>query len=242
MDETRPFLASSKAGSNHDTMFVARGGKRRTAFFFYARSSVCTHLVVFVGTSITWAVALLLLNYFAPLTQPGPATRLSITSTPVTLSQPHGHGFLATETEYLTCGTSLAEAKQRKCVYDILSNAWIPSLCSDETFVREYQSDGTWFPFADANHTQPLKREELGDVAKYYTNMRDHIVHCSVLWKRQFMAWKEGWKYLDDVLVDEHHTFHCADFLVEMTDKGVDFREQPIGVVVGHVGCHVRSG
>lgn len=75
----------------------------------------------------------------------------------------------------------------------------------------------------------------------YYTNMRDHIVHCAVLWKRQFTAWKESWKYLDGVLVDEHHTMHCADFLVQMTDKGTDFRKVPISVVVGHEGCHVLS-
>lgn len=75
----------------------------------------------------------------------------------------------------------------------------------------------------------------------YYTNMRDHIVHCAVLWKRQFTAWKEGWRYLDGVLVDERHTMHCADFLVQMTDKGTNFRQVPISVTVGHEGCHVLS-
>jgi hypothetical protein len=229
MEESQPFLKAK-------AMFEAPDQKRKRLPFLRDQSALCTHFAVFVVTSGIWACLLLLINYFAPLSSnPPPIPTIKA------VEPSHGHGFLATEMEYLTCGTSLAEAKRRNCTYDILSNAWIPSPCSDENSIQEYQTDGSWFPFADSNHTQPLEREELGDLGMYYTNMRDHIVHCAVLWKRQFRAWKEGWKYLDDVLVDEKHTMHCADFLVDMTDKGTDFRKQPIEVIVGHVGCHVRN-
>jgi hypothetical protein len=156
-------------------------------------------------------------------------------------SQPHHIGFLASEIDYLTCGTSLQEAKSKGCLYDILSNHWIPNECADEFSIREYQSDGSWYPYNDENRTELLTREELGDRTFYYTSMRDHIVHCAALWRRQFRALSEGWRYLDSVLTDPEHTMHCSKFLVDMSDYGPDFRTMPIKVFVGHAGCHVRD-
>ena len=102
------------------------------------------------------------------------------------------------------------------------------------------KSDRSWFPYADESRTELLALEELGDLPYYYTSMRDHIVHCAMLWRRQFRALSEGWKYVDQITVDAHHTMHCANFLMEKAELQV-YREQAIKVVVGKSGCHVRE-
>ena len=49
-------------------------------------------------------------------------------------------------------------------------------------------------------------------------NVRDHhIIHCALLWKLQLRASAENWRFIDPVIASEEHTFHCADFLVNVT-------------------------
>jgi hypothetical protein len=127
-----------------------------------------------------------------------------------------------------------------ECQYDILTNHWLPGQCVDEFSIREYQSDGSWFPYADEQHTKRLAVEELGDLPFYYTSMRDHVVHCANLWKRQFRAMSEGWKHVDSVTVEEEHTMHCSDFLMKKAELP-EYRQTPIKVFVGKSGCHVRD-
>ena len=145
--------------------------KSRSPFF-----SLCA---VFVATSMVWGCIILWTIYFS-LRNLQPAGKFN-------RSPPHHHaGFLTTEIENLICGNSLQEAKDKGCVYDILSNHWIPEECADEPSIKEYQSDGSWFPYADENRTELLAREELGDREFYYTSIRDHIFYCAVPWRDRF--------------------------------------------------------
>ena len=101
----------------------------------------------------------------------------------------------------------------------------------------------------------------------YYTNMRDHIMHCATLWRRQYRAFmtvmgtpaylsrmdagallsSDGSmpvRGLDSLIVDEEHTMHCSEFLVEMTEAGKgkeEWEAMPIQVEVGFAGCHVMN-
>lgn len=158
-----------------------------------------------------------------------------------------GANFKLHASNYLHCGKSVAESKKLGCKYDILSNHFVPALCMDAASVQMYQKmDGdSWFGYVDMNRTRRLdSTEAMGDVAGgvYYTNMRDHIVHCAALWKKQFKAFFEERVYYDSLILDPHHTNHCADFLVDMTDRGgVDFKGIAIQVEVGHAGCWVRD-
>ena len=238
MEESQPFLeeSSPELKRNSDARWLLKRGVRSGVIssWFKNRSPLFSHCAVFVATSMVWGCIILLTIYFSPRT---------LQSTGKTISSPphHHQGFLATEIEYLTCGNSLQEAKDKGCIYDILSNHWIPGECADEPSIKEYQSDGSWFPYADENRTELLAREELGDREFYYTSIRDHIFHCAVLWRRQFRALSEGWNYLDSVVTDPEHTMHCSQYLVDMSEYGPDFRSLPIKVFVGHAGCHVRD-
>lgn len=224
------------------------GGKRtvkwllpqRQAADRFLRSTIVSHLAVFIATTLVWGDVFLLSLHFAPSSRIIYQYETSSSSSGHPQQSPkpvHSHKALANEIDYLTCGTSVAEAKSRGCIYDTLDNAWIPGQCRDDFSIMEYELDGSWFPYADENRTQPLNKDELGDRDFYYTSLWDHIVHCAALWRRQFRAWTEGWTYLDD---DPVHTIHCSKYLVDWTDKiQNDYRTTAIKVVVGHEGCHV---
>jgi hypothetical protein len=239
MEEIQPFLSSDAphcSGSNpHDfkhMRFATESECQRRWYKTFPLNK--SYAIIILFTSMAWICVFYTINFVS-------------TKPTVPTSQPlnanlYNNGFLTTETDYLTCGHSPEEAHARGCTYDILSNHWHPKECLDEKSVKEYQMDDSWWPFADANHTIPLNMDELGFQEFYYTSLRDHIVHCAVLWRRQYRAWTEGWRYLDDVLIAEHHSMHCSQFLIDMTDRGEDLRKIPIKVYPGRAGCHVKKG
>jgi hypothetical protein len=142
---------------------------------------------------------------------------------------------------YYRCGNSVETARAAGCKYDILNNHWVPSQCLDEIAIQEYQTDGSWQGFADENRTMPLALESMGDQGMYWTNERDHVVHCAMLWRKQFKAFSDGRSYFDSLVVDQHHTQHCSDYLVKMSESGGKLREIPLKVFVGFAGCHIKE-
>jgi hypothetical protein len=189
------------------------------------------HVAVFLFTSIVWGLLLLLLVLIAKTShienpfQPYPKTVHSIFR----------------NAKLFTCGNTTEEAKRAGCQYDILSNHWIPSLCMDQGAIEEYQTDGTWFGFADEGRTELLTIDAMGDLDFYYTSERDHIVHCAMLWRKQFRAFMEGRRFFDTIIADERHTIHCSQFLIDMTENGPDYWNRPIVTHVGHAGCLLRE-
>lgn len=151
------------------------------------------------------------------------------------------YGKFVGTSELLNCGNTTADAKRRGCKYDILSNHWVPPLCWDQYSVEEYQADGSWFGFADEERNQILTIEEMSEMEFYYTNLRDHIVHCAMLWKKQFRAFADERPNIDTVIADEEHTMHCAQFLIDMSENGPDYKSIPIKVFVGYAGCWAKE-
>lgn len=111
----------------------------------------------------------------------------------------------------------------------------------DEKAIEEYQADGSWIGYADEARTERLSIDDMAEKEFYYTNERDHIVHCASLWKKQFRAFAEGRTRFDSITADQAHTDHCADYLVNMTDFGSDLRTAPIQVFVGFGGCYLKD-
>lgn len=121
---------------------------------------------------------------------------------------------------FLKCGTSVEEAKASDCEYDILANHWIPKPCPDSDAIKYYQADGSWHPYAQENRTELLNVEDLGELSHYYTSERDHIIHCAMLWRKQYTIFSKGRKNVDSVTADPVHTHHCIKYLIDMTDAG----------------------
>ena len=231
-NESEPFLRESeKASLEHHHLSTPAAFRRSSSKY----SHLTTHLLVLVVSSLFWGGLLL---FFI--------TRRPLTHEPVKADVDAQFESSETKTlisgaRYLLCGNSTDEAKDVACEYDILSNHWLPAPCMDQEAVREYQSDGSWFGYADEERTRLLSIDAMSEAPFYYTNMRDHILHCAMLWRKQYRAFFEERKGLDSILVDEEHTLHCSDFLVRMTEHGPDFSKIPIKVEVGYAGCHVRG-
>ncbi|KAL4751947.1 hypothetical protein BDW72DRAFT_192457 [Aspergillus terricola var. indicus] len=206
-----------------------------------------SHFLVFALTSLLW-FAILLFDRLSPsynIQLPASQRSSQATNNETVFAPPIP---ILADSMATHCGTSVATAKARGCRYDILSKAWTPSRCFDQASIAEYQAwdEGgrSWLAYADAEHTHPLSIDQTGSIASgtYYTTEHDHIVHCAMLWKKQFRALSEGRRELDALIVDPHHTDHCVKYLVQMTEaantKGVDYRQVPIEVDVGFSGCY----
>ncbi len=98
----------------------------------------------------------------------------------------------------------------------------------------------TWIGYTDMNWTDVIPTTKaMGESGVYWTNQRDHIVHCAMLWKKQWRAFTENRRYWDAIIASEEHVMHCSKFLMEMSEPngGFDWREKPMTVEVGYSGC-----
>lgn len=232
-NEFEPFLKESdnvpvrKSGLSRQTQYGRLGSLRDWSC---PSSTFLPACIVFTFTSLLWGCLVLLIIYFSPQI---PKIEQHENS--------EVHGNLTTDAKFLTCSNSIVEAKNSGCHYDILSNHWLPDICMDQESITEYQSDGSWFGYADENRTELLSIDAMSKMPFYYTSMRDHIVHCGMLWRKQYRAFFEQRKNIDAIIADKSHTMHCSQFLIDMSDRGTDFWNVPIRVYVGKAGCWIRD-
>ena len=230
--ESEPFLKELKTPRSKHQNFIESVARRAKTSLV---SRVSSHLLICLITSLFWGALL-----HSVLTHRRSPRNAFTDNAVADVGDAHPSPLIA-GANYLLCGTSTEEAKALGCKYDILSNHWVPAPCMDEDAVREYQSDGSWFGYADENRTQKLSIDAMSEVPFYFTNMRDHILHCAMLWRKQYRALSEERAGLDSLIVDGEHTVHCSDFLIRMTEHGPDFSKIPIKVEVGFAGCYVRD-
>ena len=211
---------------------------RRLKDYTVNSTSFASHATVFLVTSAIWALILFSLNRHRHLYQNvnlGPKLDYDLGL---------GHTIFA-KRRFIGCGYSIEEAKRHGCEFDILSNHYLPKQCKDDYSIAQYQKEGTtWIGYTDKNWTNVLPSvEAMGESDTYWTNQRDHIVHCAMLWRRQWRAFSENWRYFDAIIADAEHTEHCAQFLVDMTENpnSTDWRRVPISVEVGFAGCIDRA-
>lgn len=225
-NEAEPFLGESEDSAREKFPKWSRGGISNISSSIKRNcSAFSSHILVFIVTSLLWGLFFLATERLLQIHQDN-------------LKNSNG---LTSDATYVKCGHSTEEAKALGCQYDILSNHWVPRQCMDQDAVEEYQSDGSWFGYADEKRTELLSIDAMSELPYYYTNERDHIVHCAMLWRKQFRAWSEGRSYYDSILASGEHTIHCSEYLMNMTDWGTDFRSMPIKVWVGYAGCYVKN-
>ena len=236
-DESEPFLKdsgpvmrSSSSLERYDA-YGCLGLQRRWSKNPTAIPSQCMIVAVFIATSLFWGSIILFIMHASPPIYK-PAGRLDSL-------KPYYN--VTSGAELLTCGHSTPEAKEKGCQYDILSNHWVPDICMDQEAVEEYQADGSWFGFADEHRTELLTIDAMSEMDFYYTSERDHIVHCAMLWRKQYKAFFEGRQKLDTLIASKSHTLHCSQFLIDMTENGPDYWNMPIKTWVGYAGCWVRG-
>ncbi|CAG7922731.1 unnamed protein product [Penicillium olsonii] len=130
-----------------------------------------------------------------------------------------------------SCGNSTTEAEERGCAYDPLAGCWLHKECPRD-FTHEFATFNNGQPFVyyyDEAMTQQMKDyDEVGrNPDRYWTSIREHLVHCLYLLRRGHEVHMRGDR-LDTMLGDLEHVDHCTNMLADWLR-----RDDP---VLDHVG------
>lgn len=127
-----------------------------------------------------------------------------------------------TQTKTLRCGSTSAEARALNCTYDVLSNIWVPTPCLDRKGLDEFKQLAQWQAYETREATRQLTEDEMGDVVSpntYFTPIREHMVHCALMWRRLHRGYQEDQRYLDLHVKNIEHTMHCTELMMELLEK-----------------------
>lgn len=139
------------------------------------------------------------------------------------------HSTTEPRTRHLHCGNTTAEARAQGCVFDALTNAWVPELCWDKEGAEEYMRTAPWQGYDMPDGKQVLTLEEMSERTglhrelhkPYWTQEREHVLHCALMWQRQHRGYISGEsKKLDYHALSYAHTVHCSESLVHMAGAG----------------------
>ena len=134
-------------------------------------------------------------------------------------NDPQPDGILTNKTTF--CGNTARIARERGCVFDVMSFAWLPASCIDFEMMDRYISERTWEWYADYDlkHKLPLSVVRQGEYKWAFSSQSYHIAHCIYTWEKQgrflFAPSREEEKWIDQGSFGRHHTTHCIDFILK---------------------------
>lgn len=126
------------------------------------------------------------------------------------------------QTKTLHCGSTSAEARELRCTYDVLSNIWVPTPCLDTANLADFKRLAQWQAYSSPNATRLLSEDEMGDVVgplTYFTPVREHMVHCALMWRRLHKGFQEDSRFLDSHVRAYTHTAHCSQLMIDFLEK-----------------------
>lgn len=150
----------------------------------------------------------------------------------------------------LHCGNSSTDARALGCVFDLLTNNWMPKYCSDpytdaefhEWVLQPQRELGAWAYFYDekALH-QVTSEDDLSNmVGKHvYTTTENHLAHCTLLARRMHRLLN------GEIHAVAHntfaHTMHCTSAILKGIESRQELSRPQIGSTfdVGIVSCLV---
>ncbi|KAF4783934.1 hypothetical protein HER10_EVM0001994 [Colletotrichum scovillei] len=153
-------------------------------------------------------------------------------------------------TSELHCGNSSTEARALGCVFDLLTNNWMPEYCSDpatdseyRTWVMEPQRHlGAWAFYYDKNaEHQVASEEELSNLVgrHVYTTTENHLAHCTFVARRMHRL------AIGEITAVAHntfaHTMHCTSAILDAISTPEHHSAHHAGSTfdVGIVSCAV---
>ncbi|KAK0620998.1 hypothetical protein B0T14DRAFT_431629 [Immersiella caudata] len=153
----------------------------------------------------------------------------------------------------LHCGNSSAEARTLGCVFDLLTNNWMPAYCADPKTDSEYRdwvvhpsrNLGAWAFFHDpaAKH-RIISEDHLSDLVgeHIYTTTENHLAHCTFLARRMHrLVTREISAVAHNTFA---HTVHCTSALLKAISLNSTVGVSEEGLIgstfdVGIVSCLV---
>ncbi|PSN64608.1 hypothetical protein BS50DRAFT_576041 [Corynespora cassiicola Philippines] len=122
----------------------------------------------------------------------------------------------------LHCGSNSTEARALNCSYDVLSNIWVPNPCIDRKNLDDFKRLAQWQGYETREAKRLLTEDEMGDVVEpntYFTPIREHMVHCALMWRRLHRGYQEDQRYLDLHVRAYSHTVHCSQLMMDFLEK-----------------------
>jgi hypothetical protein len=115
------------------------------------------------------------------------------------------------------CGSTIEEAKQLGCHFDMYSFAYYPPACYNKAhhddFLSIHRHDINW---TLTDHTPIATSEVLAGIHMnlFTTTWNFHDLHCTYEWQRLIRALAEK-RPLDKKLSQNTHSYHCSEKLLE---------------------------
>ncbi|KAI4211032.1 MAG: hypothetical protein LQ351_006152 [Letrouitia transgressa] len=114
------------------------------------------------------------------------------------------------------CGSTVAEAREKGCHFDMMSWLWVPHECFDAELVEEFIAlrDWDWYRNYTGGERVPLEEVRTGMHDALWAPQQYHMFHCTYMWKKMHRAiLRHG--PLDDDVASFDHTVHCEKMLLE---------------------------
>ncbi|PIG88392.1 hypothetical protein AARAC_004626 [Aspergillus arachidicola] len=147
------------------------------------------------------------------------------------------------------CGSTAVEARANGCVFDLVTNNWVPKRCADAETAQEFREwvsnnvrlRQSWPYYYDGHGERQIASEEemAGMVGQLvYTTTENHLGHCTFLMRRLH-------RFLDSDAetaisrINFNHTLHCSSEVLravgnpECEDRGIITS----AFLVGITGC-----
>lgn len=122
----------------------------------------------------------------------------------------------------LHCGSNSTEARALNCTYDVLSNIWVPKPCLDRTNLNDFKRLAQWQAYETPEARRLLTEDEMGDFVEpntFFRPIREHMVHCALMWRRLHRGYHEDQRYLDLRVKAYSHTLHCTQLMMDILEK-----------------------
>lgn len=127
---------------------------------------------------------------------------------PINASANPGDSF----SEWIDCGQTAFEARDRGCIFDLMLSTWIHESCYDGEMMNRYLLEGnhTYFYDEDMVHEMPEEEARRGEYTTLWTDGEFHLRHCVYLMDMQLRAYLTG-RPIEVSIYNFGHTQHCVN-------------------------------
>jgi hypothetical protein len=114
--------------------------------------------------------------------------------------------------EWIDCGHTAFEARDRGCVFDLMLSTWIHESCYDDEMMNKYLLEGnhSYFYDEDMMHEMPEEEARRGEYKTLWTDGEFHLRHCVYLMDMQLRSYVTG-RPIEVSIYNFGHTQHCVN-------------------------------
>lgn len=114
--------------------------------------------------------------------------------------------------EWIDCGHTASEARDRGCIFDLMLSTWIHESCYDGEMMNGYlrQGNHSYYYDEDMVHEMPEEEARRGEYTTIWTDGEFHLRHCVYLMDMQLRSYVTG-RPIEVSIYNFGHTQHCVN-------------------------------